>query len=64
MQNRFTSPVAWATLLPVLVLLGDTYGLWEVIRMPQDVFAQVFTGILAILVAFGIFNNPTDAEHF
>jgi uncharacterized membrane protein len=63
-QNRFKSWAAWLTLLPVIILLGDTYGLWNLINMPQDVFTQVFTGIGAILVAFGIFNNPENKESF
>ena len=64
MQNRFKSPVAWATLLPVIILLGNVYGLWNVIKMDADTFTQVFTGILAVFVAFGIFNNPTSTHKF
>lgn len=63
-QSRWTSKVAWLTLLPVIVLLGDTYGLWNLINMSSDTFTKVFTGILSVLVAFGIFNNPTDKEGF
>jgi len=64
MQNRFKSKVAWLTLLPIIILLGDAYGLWNVIGMSADAFTKVYTGILTALVAFGIFNNPTDAEKF
>jgi uncharacterized membrane protein len=63
-QSRWKSWAAWITLLPVIVLLGDTYGLWDIINMSQDTFTKVFTGIGAILVAFGVFNNPTDANNF
>lgn len=63
-QNRFASKVAWVTLLPVIILLGDTYGLWNVINMDADTFTKVFMGVLAILTAFGIFNNPSDKENF
>lgn len=63
-QSRWTSWTAWLTLLPVIILLGDTYGLWDLIGMPSDTFTKVFTGIGAILVAFGVFNNPTDKENF
>jgi len=63
-QNRFASKVAWLSLLPVIVLLGDAYGLWNVIGMNADTFTKVFMGILAILTAFGIFNNPSDKENF
>ena len=64
MQNRFKSKVAWLTVLPVIVILGDTYGLWNVIGMSKDAFSQFFTSALAMLVAFGIFNNPTDKDGF
>jgi uncharacterized membrane protein len=63
-QSRWKSWPAWLTLLPVIVLLGDTYGLWEVINMPEDTFTKVYTGIGAILIAFGVFNNPTNKTGF
>lgn len=63
-QSRWTSKVAWLTLLPVIVLLGDNYGLWNFISMSSDTFQKVYMGVLAILVAFGIFNNPTDKSNF
>ena len=63
-QNRWTSKVAWLTLLPVIVLLGDTYGLWDFIKMSGDNFQKIYIGILAVLVAFGIFNDPTSKDQF
>lgn len=63
-QNRFTSWVAWLTLLPVLIILGDSYGLWNVIRMSSDVFTQLFMSVGALMVAFGIFQNPSDKDNF
>ncbi len=63
-QNRFTSKVAWITLLPVLVLIGDTYGLFTIIGMDSNVFTKIYMGVLTALVAFGIFNNPSDKDHF
>lgn len=63
-QNRFKSWVAWLTLLPVIIILGDAYGLWKVIGMDSDTFTNLFMGIGAALIAFGIFNDPTDKEHF
>jgi uncharacterized membrane protein len=64
MQNRFKSTAAWLTLLPVIILLGDAYGLWNVINMSSDTFTKLFTSILAVGTAFGIFNNPTDEENY
>ena len=63
-QNRFTSWTAWLTLLPVITILGDTYGLWKVIGMPRDTFTKLFVAIGACLITFGIFNNPTTKDNF
>ena len=63
-QSRWTSRVAWLTLLPVIILLGDTYGLWDLIKMSGDIFQKVYIGILTVLVAFGIFNDPTTKDSF
>ena len=63
-QNRWTSWIAWLTLLPIIIILGDSYGLWNVIKMSSDVFTKLFMSIGALLVAFGIFNNPTDKKSY
>ena len=57
-QNRFRSPVLWASvvaqILSLLVVIGviDT-GLSEAIE-------GVMIAVLELLVAFGILNNPRD----
>lgn len=60
-QNRFTSPVLWASVvaqvLSILILVGaidTTLG---------DQFNAISASILQLLVAFGILNNPTDSGH-
>jgi uncharacterized membrane protein len=63
-QPRYKSWAVWLSILPVIVLLGDTYNLWNVIKMPQDTFTKVFVGIGAVLVGFGVLNNPTDPNKF
>lgn len=63
-QNRFKSWASWLLLLPVIILLGDTYGLWDVINMPQTTFTKLFMAIGSLLTAFGVFNNPTAADKF
>jgi len=63
-QNRFLSWTAWLTLLPIITMLGDTYGLWKIIGMPQDVFTKLFTAVGALLVAFGVFNDPTSKNTY
>lgn len=57
-QNRFRSPVLWASvaaqILSILVLVGviDT-GLSETIN-------NVVGAVLQLLATFGILNNPTN----
>lgn len=57
-QNRFRSPVLWASvaaqILSMLVLLGviDT-GFSETIN-------AIVSGVLQLLATFGILNNPTN----
>lgn len=57
-QNRFRSPVLWASLvaqiLSMLVILGviDT-GLSEAVE-------SVSASLLQLLAAFGVLNNPTN----
>ena len=63
-QPRWRSFPVWAALLPIIVILGDTYGLWDIIHMSQDTFTKLFISIGAALVGFGILNNPTDKENF
>lgn len=63
-QSRYKSWAAWLTLLPIITMLGDTYGLWNVINMPQDTFTKLFMAVGALGVAFGIFNNPTDKSGY
>ena len=59
-QNRFRSPVLWASLaaqlLSMLVLLGviDT-GVGEAIE-------GVVASLLQLLATFGVLNNPTNAS--
>ena len=63
-QNRWTSWIAWLTLLPIIIILGDSYGLWNVINMDADTFTKLFMSVGALLVAFGIFNDPTNKTNF
>ena len=61
-QNRFKSPVVWAAvvaqILTVLIVL-------DVINVAQqETINQVVAAVLQLLVAFGVINNPRDAENF
>ena len=63
-QNRFKSKATWLLVLPLIVLLGDAYGLWNIINMNSTVFTKVFISALAVLEGFGLFNNPQNKTGF
>jgi len=61
-QNRFKSPVVWAAvvaqILTILIVL-------DVINVAQqETINQVVAAVLQLLIAFGVINNPRDAENF
>ena len=59
MLERLKSPVLW---LSVAALVSFITKEWFGFEIPKfDVFVEL---LLAVLVAFGIVNNPTDKNHF
>jgi uncharacterized membrane protein len=61
-QNRFKSPVVWAAvvaqILTILIVL-------DVINVAQqESINQVVAAVLQLLIAFGVLNNPRDADNF
>lgn len=59
MLERLKSPVLW---LAVAALVSFITKEWFGFEIPKfDVFVEL---LLAVLVAFGIVNNPTDKNHF
>ena len=61
-QNRFKSPVVWAAvvaqILTILIVL-------DVITVAQqESINQVVAAVLQLLIAFGVFNNPTTQDKF
>lgn len=61
-QNRFKSPVVWATVLAqVLAILVAL----EVITPTQSqAVNDVIVAVLQVLVTFGILNNPVSPDSF
>ena len=59
MHVRLKSPVLWLSCLALFAFVAKVWVGWNI---PQfDTFAELF---LAVLVAFGVVNNPTDKKHF
>lgn len=63
-QNRFRSPVAWAGVAGLFVLIANAYGLWSVIGIDAQEFIGITNALSSVLIAFGVFNNPTDSEGY
>lgn len=61
-QSRWKSRVVWTTIISLVILIGGNYGLWDAIGMTSDTFQTIANGILGILVAVGIINNPTSSD--
>ena len=59
MQNRLRSKVLWVSIFALFYFVLKN---WFNVEIPQwDVFVEL---LLAVLVGFGIINNPTDKDNF
>jgi uncharacterized membrane protein len=58
-QNRFKSPVVWASLAATVALILKSWCGWEI---PN--FEVIITSVLGVLVGFGILNNPEKKDGF
>jgi uncharacterized membrane protein len=62
-QNRFKSKVLWASIAATLLTLFGHFGLYEAIGVTQPDIQAVIDSVLALLVGFGILNNPQSVDH-
>lgn len=63
MQNRFRSWALWVSVAGALWTILSAFGITDHIGIPEGTFHTVLDCIGTILIAFGIVNNPTDAQH-
>lgn len=59
-QNRFLSKAAWMSVVTLVLLLGNTFSLWEKIGITGDAAQAILNAALTVVTAFGIFNDPTN----
>lgn len=64
MQNRFKSWALWVSVAGAVWVILSSFGVTEKIGIDKGTFDTVLKAIGSILIAFGICNNPTDAENF
>lgn len=63
-QNRFKSWALWVSVAGALWTILSAFGVTEAVGITESVYTQVLDAIGAILIAFGIVNNPTDKHSF
>jgi uncharacterized membrane protein len=63
-QDRIRSKAVWVSVISLILLIFNSFGIFEKIGADETAFKTIFEMILTILVGFGILNNPTDKENF
>ena len=63
-QSRWRSKVAWGAVAALLLFVLKNYGLLAPIGLTEESFNELTMLIFAVVTAFGLFNNPTDKEHY
>ena len=59
MQKRIQSPILWVSCAALFSFVMKNWFGWEIPKF--DEFVDL---LLAVLVAFGVVNNPTNKEGF
>ena len=63
-QSRWSSRAAWAALLGLLGVILGNYGLYDSLGITNQTWQILVDGLLGVLVAIGVLNNPTDPNNF
>ena len=61
-QNRFKSVVTWTAIVSFVLSMLVTTGV--ILPDASEAIAGAVSGVLNMLVVFGILNNPTDKTQF
>lgn len=62
-QNRFKSWALWVAVAGAVWTIAEAFGLPAKIGIANETWITVLNSIGAILIAFGIVNNPTDPNN-
>ena len=62
-MNRFKSWALWLSVAGALWTIANAFGLTQKIGIDEGTFKTVLDAVGVVLIAFGIVNNPTDANH-
>lgn len=61
-QNRFRSWALWVSVAGAVWTIARAFGLTDKLGIDEGTYLTVVDAIGAILIAFGIVNNPTSKE--
>ena len=64
MQNRLQSKVVWVSVASLVLLILKNYGLLDNLGLTVESYNEIVDSIVAILVLFGILNNPNSKDNF
>jgi uncharacterized membrane protein len=62
-MNRFKSWALWLSVAGAVWTILAAFGVTESIGLTESTFKTVLDAVGAVLIAFGIVNNPTDPAH-
>lgn len=62
-QNRFKSWALWVSVAGALWTILSAFGVKEKLGITDETAKMLLDAVGAILIAFGIVNNPTDSAH-
>ena len=62
--ERLKSWAVWLSVLGAIGLILEATGVFEMWGLDSVTWDTIVNSVGAILVGFGILNNPTDRDHF
>lgn len=63
-QSRWRSPAAWSAVGALLFFMAKNWGLLDKIGLSLESFKELVSLVSSALIAFGVFNNPTNKNSF
>ena len=64
LRGRLRSKAAWASIAGLIIVICGAFDLWDKIGIEQTALQAIFTAVGAVLTAFGVWNDPTEADRF
>lgn len=62
-QKRYKSWAMWLGLISAVWTVLAAFDVPQMIGLEEGAFMSIVNAIGAVLIAFGIVNNPTDSEN-